>query len=373
MIYELYLQGFFNIAIVKYITFRSGLAFIIAFITSIFLMPYFISWAKSKKASQPISDSIKAHAGKRDTPTMGGVVFVLSALFSSLICARLNNAYVLLGILTLLLFMLIGFRDDYMKISSKKNAGMTSRVKLLLLFCVSAFISISLFNAGLNTELYIPLWKNSLGDFMYIMTAFWILVFISTTNAVNITDGLDGLATIPSICALASLSVFVYVCGNIEISKYLFWPHVPDSGEIMIISLAVIGALFGFLWYNAFPAQVFMGDTGSLTLGGIIAVYSILIRKELLIPILCGIFLVENISVIMQTAYFKYTKKKTGTGRRIFKMAPLHHHFQKPGNSGIDALWQHPVTPIPESKIVVRFWIIGIFLAILTFITLKIR
>lgn len=353
MIYELYLQGFFNIAIVKYITFRSGLAFIIAFITSIFLMPYFISWAKSKKASQPISDSIKAHAGKRDTPTMGGVVFVLSALFSSLICARLNNAYVLLGILTLLLFMLIGFRDDYMKISSKKNAGMTSRVKLLLLFCVSAFISISLFNAGLNTELYIPLWKNSLGDFMYIMTAFWILVFISTTNAVNITDGLDGLATIPSICALASLSVFVYVCGNIEISKYLFWPHVPDSGEIMIISLAVIGALFGFLWYNCHPAQVFMGDSGSLALGGFIAYCAIVSKNEILLILMGSIFVIETISVVLQIGSYKLRNK------RIFLMAPIHHHFEAKG-------WA-------ENKIIVRFWIIAILSNLVALITLKIR
>ncbi len=353
MIYELYLQGFFNIAIVKYITFRSGLAFIIAFITSIFLMPYFISWAKSKKASQPISDSIKAHAGKRDTPTMGGVVFVLSALFSSLICARLNNAYVLLGILTLLLFMLIGFRDDYMKISSKKNAGMTSRVKLLLLFCVSAFISISLFNAGLNTELYIPLWKNSLGDFMYIMIAFWILVFISTTNAVNITDGLDGLATIPSICALASLSVFVYVCGNIEISKYLFWPHVPDSGEIMIISLAVIGALFGFLWYNCHPAQVFMGDSGSLALGGFIAYCAIVSKNEILLILMGSIFVIETISVVLQIGSYKLRNK------RIFLMAPIHHHFEAKG-------WA-------ENKIIVRFWIIAILSNLVALITLKIR
>ena len=353
MIYELYLQGFFNIAIVKYITFRSGLAFIIAFITSIFLMPYFISWAKSKKASQPISDSIKAHAGKRDTPTMGGVVFVLSALFSSLICARLNNAYVLLGILTLLLFMLIGFRDDYMKISSKKNAGMTSRVKLLLLFCVSAFISISLFNAGLNTELYIPLWKNSLGDFMYIMTAFWILVFISTTNAVNITDGLDGLATIPSICALASLSVFVYVCGNIEISKYLFWPHVPDSGEIMIISLAVIGALFGFLWYNCHPAQVFMGDSGSLAVGGFIAYCAIVSKIEILLILMGSIFVIETISVVLQIGSYKLRNK------RIFLMAPIHHHFEAKG-------WA-------ENKIIVRFWIIAILSNLVALITLKIR
>ena len=353
MIYELYLQGFFNIAIVKYITFRSGLAFFIAFITSIFLMPYFISWAKSKKASQPISDSIKAHAGKRDTPTMGGVVFVLSALFSSLICARLNNAYVLLGILTLLLFMLIGFRDDYMKISSKKNAGMTSRVKLLLLFCVSAFISISLFNAGLNTELYIPLWKNSLGDFMYIMTAFWILVFISTTNAVNITDGLDGLATIPSICALASLSVFVYVCGNIEISKYLFWPHVPDSGEIMIISLAVIGALFGFLWYNCHPAQVFMGDSGSLALGGFIAYCAIVSKNEILLILMGSIFVIETISVVLQIGSYKLRNK------RIFLMAPIHHHFEAKG-------WA-------ENKIIVRFWIIAILSNLVALITLKIR
>ena len=214
----------------------------------------------------------------------------------------------------------------------------------------------------------------------YAETGGWILFILVTifvvaavSNGANLTDGIDGLATGTSAIIGVALAVMCYLGGNIIYSSYLNIMYIPGSGELMVYAAAFIGALVGFLWYNAYPAQVFMGDTGSLTLGGIIAVFSILIRKELLIPILCGIFLVENLSVIAQTAYFKYTRRKTGTGRRIFKMAPLHHHFQKQGTGDKGVLWQHPFNAIPESKITVRFWIIGIFLAILTFITLKIR
>lgn len=198
-----------------------------------------------------------------------------------------------------------------------------------------------------------------------------IFVVAAVSNGANLTDGIDGLATGTSAIIGVALAIMCYLGGNIIYSSYLNIMYIPGSGELMVYAAAFIGALVGFLWYNAYPAQVFMGDTGSLTLGGIIAVFSILIRKELLIPILCGIFLVENLSVILQTAYFKYTRHKTGTGRRIFKMAPLHHHFQKQGTGDKGVLWQHPFNAIPESKITVRFWIIGIFLAILTFITLK--
>ena len=209
------------------------------------------------------------------------------------------------------------------------------------------------------------------GWLLFILVTIFVVAAVS--NGANLTDGLDGLATGTSAIIGVALAIMCYLGGNIIYSSYLNIMYIPGSGELMVYAAAFIGALVGFLWYNAYPAQVFMGDTGSLTLGGIIAVFSILIRKELLIPILCGIFLVENLSVIIQTAYFKYTKKKTGVGRRVFKMAPLHHHFQKQGGQGADVVWNHPANPVPESKITVRFWIIGIFLAILTFITLKIR
>ena len=200
-----------------------------------------------------------------------------------------------------------------------------------------------------------------------------IVIVTAVSNGANLTDGLDGLATGTSAIVGATLGILAYVSGNMVYADYLNIMYIPHSGELVVFIAAFIGATIGFLWYNSFPAQVFMGDTGSLTLGGIIAVFAIIIRKELLIPILCGIFLVENLSVLMQTFYFKYTKKKYGEGRRIFKMAPLHHHFQKPGNAGIQALIQKPFNVVPESKIVVRFWLIGIILAVITIVTLKMR
>lgn len=356
MLYELYAHGLSNIAIFKYITFRAGLAFFIAFLLCVFLMPHFISWAKSKKASQPISDSIKAHENKKDTPTMGGLVFVFSAIIASLLTARLDNSYVHIGLTTLTLFMLIGARDDYMKISARKNAGMKSRTKFLALMLVAIFLSTWLYYAGLNMEFYVPMIKNAILDLSglpALFIAFWVLVFLSTTNAVNVTDGLDGLASIPSICALFSLSVFVYVCGNVEIAKYLLWPHIADSGEVMVLSLAMIGALFGFLWYNCHPAEVFMGDSGSLALGGFIAFCAIVSKNEILLILMGLVFVIETISVILQIGSYKLRHK------RIFLMAPIHHHFEVKG-------WA-------ENKIIVRFWIIAILSNIIALITLKIR
>ncbi|RDU62690.1 phospho-N-acetylmuramoyl-pentapeptide-transferase [Helicobacter didelphidarum] len=356
MLYELYAHGLSNVAILKYITFRAGVAFFIAFLLCVFLMPHFVAWAKAKKASQPISDSIKAHANKKDTPTMGGLVFVFSAVIASLLTAKLDNSYVHIGLACLTLFMLIGARDDYMKISAKKNAGMSSRVKFLLLACVAIFISFCLYKNGLSTDFYVPIAKNPLFELSkmpILIIAFWVLVFLSTTNAVNVTDGLDGLATIPSICVLTSLSIFVYVGGNIEIAKYLLWPHIVDSGEIMVLILAMIGALFGFLWYNCHPAQVFMGDSGSLALGGFIAFCAIISKNEILLILMGSIFVIETISVILQIGSYKLRQK------RIFLMAPIHHHFEAKG-------WA-------ENKIIVRFWIIAILSNIVALITLKIR
>lgn len=356
MLYELYMHGFFNIAIIKYITFRAGLAFFIAFLMTVFIMPYFINWAKLKKASQPISTSIKAHANKKDTPTMGGLVFVLSAVTASILTARFDNVYVQIGIVCLLLFMFIGARDDYMKIVARNNAGMSSKAKFFFLFCVACLISVWLYWIGLNADFYIPLVKKpilSLPNCPYFIIALWILVFLATTNAVNVTDGLDGLATVPSICALSSLSVFMYVGGNFEMAKYLLWPHIADSGEIMILSLAMIGALFGFLWYNCHPAQVFMGDSGSLALGGFIAFCAIVSKNEILLILIGSIFVIETISVILQIGSYKLRHK------RIFLMAPIHHHFEVKG-------WA-------ENKIIVRFWIIAILSNLIALITLKVR
>lgn len=356
MLYELHLQGLLNFSLFKYITFRAGMAFFIAFLLTVFLLPRFISWAKHKKANQPISASVKAHANKKDTPTMGGLVFVLSAVVSSLLTARLDNPLVPIGLTCLMLFMLVGARDDYMKIAARSNAGMSSRLKFGLLFLVGLLLSFWLHAVGLNTSLFVPLMKYpilSMETMPTLMMAFWVLVFLSTSNAVNVTDGLDGLATVPSICALASLSVFVYLVGNIEWAKYLFIPYIPNSGEVMVLSLAVVGALFGFLWYNCHPAQVFMGDSGSLALGGFIAFCAIVSKNEILLICMGSIFVIETVSVILQIGSYKLRQK------RIFLMAPIHHHFEAKG-------WA-------ENKIIVRFWIIAILSNLIALITLKIR
>lgn len=318
-------------------------------------------------------------------------------------------------IVATILFGMLGFLDDYKKIKEHNKDGLKGKYKIVGQVTVGLIVGLTMYLSPdivvrENFEMpsktddqievkykpmeekqpitTIPFVKSNnlnyswftqwMGD--HAETGGWILFIIITifvvaavSNGANLTDGLDGLATGTSAIIGVALAIMCYLGGNIIYSSYLNIMYIPGSGELVVYAASFIGALIGFLWYNAYPAQVFMGDTGSLTIGGIIAVFAILIRKELLIPILCGIFLIENLSVIIQTSYFKYTKKKYGEGRRIFKMTPLHHHFQKQGNAGIVAKWQKPINPIPESKIVVRFWIIGIFLAIITFITLKIR
>ena len=308
----------------------------------------------------------------------------------------------------------LGFADDYIKIFKKDKEGLHGKFKIIgqvglgLIVGITLYLSpdvvirenIEVHNPGQemevihgtndlkSTQTTIPFFKSNnldyadLVSFMgeHAQTAGWILFVIVTiivvtavSNGANLNDGMDGMAAGNSAIIGATLGILAYVSSHIEFAGYLNIMYIPGSEELVIYICAFIGALIGFLWYNAYPAQVFMGDTGSLTLGGIIAVFAIIIRKELLIPILCGIFLVENISVMLQVAYFKYTKKKYGEGRRIFKMAPLHHHFQKPGNAGIQALIQKPFNVVPESKIVVRFWLICIILAVITIVTLKMR
>ena len=349
-----YLYEFLNINIFQYVTVRSAIAFFMAFLLNIFLMPHYILWARKKQASQPISEfAPKNHQQKVNTPTMGGIVFVGTPLLATLFCAKLTHTYVLLGILTLLCFALLGVSDDYSKIMQCKNAGMRAKTKLLLQILISLILSSGLYFAGLNTEFYLPFLKNAMFDWNLFSILFWALVFVATSNAVNLTDGLDGLVAIPSIYALTSLSVFVYVAGHSGLSSYLLYPKVLDSGELVILSAALIGALIGFLWYNCHPAQVFMGDSGSLSLGGFIAYMAIVSKNEILLFLIGFIFVVEALSVILQIGSYKTR------GKKIFLMAPLHHHFEEKGLS--------------ESKIIVRFWIVALMSNLIALLTLKLR
>lgn len=355
MLYYLYSE--LGINVFRYITFRAGISFFLAFFLCVILMPYFIKWAKKSNASQPISEFVPAHQSKRNTPTMGGIVFVLSAVIASLFSAQFTNSFVMLALIVIVGFCLIGARDDYVKIAAKKNAGISAKTKMFLLFSLACFVSFYLsYVIDFDSSIYVPFMKTPILDMSNIplaSTCFWILVFLATTNAVNITDGLDGLATVPSICALFSLSIFIYVAGNYELSKYLLWPRVIDSGELFIVSVAFIGALFGFLWYNCHPAQVFMGDSGSLATGGFIAYMAIVSNNEILLILIGSIFVIETLSVILQIGSYKTRNKK------IFLMAPIHHHFEKKG-------WA-------ENKIIVRFWIIAILSNIIALMSLKIR
>lgn len=351
-----YLYSLFDINIFQYLTFRAGISFFIAFVLCVFVMPYFINWAKNKKANQPISTFVPAHKAKANTPTMGGIVFLISTIIASIIAGNLSNNYVLLGLIVLICFGLVGARDDYMKIAAKSNSGMSARLKFILLFLIAVAVSTALTLNGLDSSLYIPFMKKPLfylGDYTGLSIVFWTLVFLATTNAVNITDGLDGLATVPSICAVVSLAIFVYIAGNAEFSRYLLWPRVVNAGELFVISSALIGALFGFLWYNCHPAQVFMGDSGSLAVGGFIAYMAIVSNNEILLLLIGLVFVIETLSVILQIGSYKTRKK------RIFLMAPIHHHFEAKG-------WA-------ENKIIVRFWIIAILSNIIALMTLKVR
>lgn len=399
----------------QYISFRSGMAFLFALITATVFGKRIIRFLQRKQIGETIRDlGLEGQMSKKGTPTMGGIIIILAILIPTLLFANLTNVYILLMIATTLLLGLLGFADDYIKVFKHNKEGLNGRFKIVGQVAVGLLVGLVMWfspdvtirqnvetrvenrieSVDYNhqdekcTKTTIPFVKNNNMDYAnafnwageHKQTLGWIFfvlicIFIVTavSNGANLTDGLDGLATGNSAIIGTALGILAYVSGNVNYAGFLNIMYIPNIGEMMIFASAFIGATVGFLWFNCFPAQVFMGDTGSLTLGGIIAVFAIIIRKELLIPILCGIFLVESLSVIMQTFYFKYTKKKTGTGRRIFKMAPLHHHFQKPRNAGIDALWQKPLQAMPESRIVVRFWIIGLILAAITIITLKMR
>ena len=403
--------GMFN-----FISFRTGLAFILALILSTTFGRRIIDYLQKKQIGETIRElGLEGQMSKKGTPTMGGVIIIIAILVPTLLLAALNNLYIILMLITTIWMGLIGFLDDYIKVFRKNKEGLKGRFKIVGQVGLGLIVGLTMYLSpdivirenkeikgettrveGVeyakqdvkSTKTTIPFFKNNNLDYAdafqwagdKAQTYGWILfvlvtIFIVTavSNGANMTDGLDGLATGSSAIIGVILGILAYVSGNVNYAGYLNIMYLPGTGELLIYAGAFIGATIGFLWYNAFPAQVFMGDTGSLTLGGIIAVFALAIHKELLIPILCGVFFVENLSVMIQVGYFKYTKKRYGEGRRVFKMAPLHHHYQKPGNSGIQALIQRPLQAMPESKIVVRFWIVGIILAAVTIITLKIR
>ena len=383
----------------QYISFRAALAVITSLLVSMVFGGRIINLIRKQQIGEEVrSLGLAGEDAKRGTPTMGGLIILAAILIPTLLFAKLDNIYVIIMLISTVWLGTIGFLDDYIKVFKKDKEGLAGRFKILGQVGLGLIVGATLyFHDGItikekidapisieteqvfgeeikSTKTTIPFVKNNEFDYEVVLSWMgenaasltWIVfilmvIFVVTavSNGANMTDGLDGLATGTSAIIGATLGILAYVSGNVFFADYLNIMYIPNSGELVIYMAAFVGACVGFLWYNSYPAQVFMGDTGSLALGGIIAVFAIAIRKELLIPVLCGIFLVENLSVMLQVGYFKYTKKKFGEGRRIFKMAPLHHHFQKLG--------------MHESKIVTRFWIVGVMLAILTIVTLKLR
>ena len=402
MLYDFfqYMDQNFNLigaGVFQYISFRAGMAALFSLIISILFGKKIINILKKFQLSENIRDlDLKGQNEKKGTPTMGGVIIIISILIPTLLFARLDNIYILLMIFVTAFMGIIGGIDDYLKISKKNKEGLKGKFKIVGQIIVGLVVTYVIvendsvvvreFLEPINQETIsrgiqhndtkdlittIPFVKDNEFRYEWLLPSFldnysWIIyalviifIIVSVSNGANITDGLDGLAAGLSAIIGITLSIFCYLSGNIIFSDYLNILYIPNSGELVIYSFAFVGASIGFIWYNSYPAQVFMGDTGSLSIGAIIAVLAIIIKKELLLPILCGVFLIENLSVIIQVFYFKMTKSKSGEGKRIFLMAPLHHHYQKKG--------------IHETKIVARFWMVGILLAILTLATLKLR
>lgn len=354
MFYHLY--ELTNLNIFQYISVRAGIAFFLAFGLTGYFMPKFIAWAKAKNASQPIYElAPQSHQKKGKTPTMGGLVFIITAIVASLLCAKLNNTFVIASILTLIGFMLLGFKDDYAKILGAKNhAGLTPKAKMLAQVGISFIISAILyFTKALDTNFYLPFYKFAIFDLGIFAIAFWTLVIVAASNAVNLTDGLDGLATVPAIFSLITLGVFAYICGHAVFSSYLLLPKIVGVGESIVVASALIGSLMGFLWFNCYPAEIFMGDTGSLSIGGYVGLMGVMTKNEILLIIIGFVFVMETLSVILQVGSFKIFKK------RIFLMAPIHHHFELKG-------WV-------ENKIIVRFWIIALLANLIALTALKVR
>ncbi|MDH8701855.1 phospho-N-acetylmuramoyl-pentapeptide-transferase [Dysgonomonadaceae bacterium PH5-43] len=399
----------------QYVSFRSAFAVILSLVISTFIGKRIINWLKKKQIGETIRDlGLEGQKSKKGTPTMGGIIIIISILVPVLLLTRLSNVYVILMIITTVWLGMVGFFDDYIKVVKKDKEGMSPKMKIISQIGLGLIVGLTLYispntvmrenvevvkeegkieqvysPAIKSTQTTIPFVKGNNLDYRnlvsfvplkYRTAATWflfvvvtVMVVIVVSNGANLTDGIDGLAAGTSAIIGTVLGVLAYVSSHLGYAAYFNIMYIPGSEELVIFAAAFIGACMGFLWYNANPAQVFMGDTGSLTLGGIIAVFAMIIHKELLLPIICGIFFVEAFSAFLQVMYFKYTKKKYGVGKRIFKMTPLHHHFQKPGDGSIDAIIQKPIAPVPESKLVVRFWLIGIILAVLAVATLKMR
>ena len=318
-------------------------------------MPKFIKWAKSKSANQPIYElAPESHKVKSDTPTMGGVVFISATLIASFLTIDFTNMYALGGIAILLLVMLIGVKDDISKIGSGKNdAGLSARGKMALQILSAGAVALFIYFIGFDTTFHLPFYKNPVFDMGLVAVAFWTFVMVGSSNAVNLTDGLDGLATMPSFLSLLTLSLIVYIVGHAGLSTYLLMPKIIGVGEVSIIAFSLAGSLLGFLWYNANPAEVFMGDSGSLSIGAFLGYVAVLGKSEVLLILIGLVFVVETVSVILQVYSFKTR------GKRVFLMAPIHHHYELKG-------WK-------ENKIIVRFWLISIMANLLALITLKLR
>lgn len=345
---------FFNVF--KYITFRSIYATLTALIICLLLGPWFIRKLTELKLKERINgNGPKAHAGKSGTPTMGGMLIIFAVALSTLMWVDLKNIYIWLGMLILVTYGLVGFVDDYIKTVKGNMKGVSGRLRLVIEFAVAAIVGYVLISIpGFDRSIVIPFFKHMTINLGVLYIPFAMLVIVGSANAVNITDGLDGLAIGPATIAAATYLIFAYVTGNAKAATYLQFPFFSGVGELAIFLGAVVGAGMGFLWYNSYPAQMFMGDVGSLSLGGILGAAALITKQEILLLVVGGIFVMEVLSVILQVGFFKYTN-----GRRIFRMAPIHHHFELKG-------W-------PEPKIIVRFWIISIFLAMLAISTLKLR
>ncbi len=390
-----YLEREFSLpgaGVFQYISFRAGMAAVVSLLITIVFGRKLIDFLQKKQVGETIRDlGLEGQMEKKGTPTMGGLIIIAGILIPTLLFARIENIYIILLITTTIWLGGIGFIDDYIKIFRKNKDGLAGKFKIFgqvilgLVVGLTLFfhqdVVIGVFPDGIDvadtyrevksTSTTLPFFKNNEFDYGKIIpflddnytwlvyTLFVIFIVTAISNGANITDGIDGLAAGTTAIIALTLAVFAYLSGRHDFSEYLNVMYIPDLGELTIFSAALVGACIGFLWYNAFPAQVFMGDTGSLSLGGIVAVLAFCVRKELMIPLLCGIFIVENLSVIIQVSYFKYTRKRFGEGRRVFLMSPLHHHYQKKN--------------IPEAKIVTRFWIVGILLAIMSLATLKLR
>lgn len=408
MLYYLfqYLEQEFNLtgaSVFQFITFRSAMAFVLSLLISMLFGKKIINFLRKQQVGETVRDlGLEGQAQKSGTPTMGGIIIIMATLIPVFLLARLENIYIIILTITTIWMGLIGFADDYIKVFKKDKAGLKGIFKIVGQVGLGLIVGSMLYfhpdvtikeqlpqeqqiiqengkrkifgKEHKSTKSTIPFFKNNEFDYAKVLSflggdykkyawlvfiPFVIIIIAAVSNGANLTDGIDGLAAGSSAIMVVALALFAWVSGNIIFADYLDVMYIPKSGEMTVFILAFAGALIGFLWFNTFPAQVFMGDTGSLTIGAIIAVIAIAIRKELLLPLLAGIFVAENLSVILQVGWFKYTRKKYGEGRRIFKMTPLHHHYQK--------LKYH------ESKIVARFWIVGILLAVLTIVTLKLR